>query len=89
MVLLAPAMGRCGFPSSSLSEPDGGVVGLGVGGWEGGLGGGGAVRGGACWAGDAEPDLWRCGVEKVAWAVVRFGWVDLDLLLFGVRLRFL
>ena len=39
VVLLAPAMGRCGLASSSLSEPDGGVDGLGVGGGVGGLGG--------------------------------------------------
>ena len=90
MVLLAPAMRRCGFPSSSLSEPDGGVVGLGVGGWERGLGGGDvAVRGVACWAGVAAALVRRCGVTVLAWAVALIGWVDLDLLLLGVRLRFL
>ena len=83
-------MGRCGLPSSSLSVPDGGVVGLGVGGREGGLGWGDvAMRGVSCWASDAVPVARRCGVMVLAWAVVRFVWVDLDLLLLGVRLRFL
>ena len=78
------------MPSSSLSVPDGGVVGLGVGGRDGGLGGGDvAMRGVPCWASDAAPVARRCGVVVLAWAVVLFGWVDLDLLLLGVRLRFL
>ena len=54
-----------------------------------GWGGDVAVRGVTCWAGDADPVVRRCGVVVLAWAVVRFGWVDLDLLLLGVRLRFL
>ena len=78
------------MPSSSLSDSDGGVVRLGVGGRDGGLGGGDvAMRGVSCRASDAAPVVRRCGVVVLAWVVVRFGWVDLDLLLLGVRLRFL
>ena len=77
------------MPSSSLSDPDGGVVGLGVGGWEGGLGGGVVAMGGvSCWASDSAPVARRCGVVVLAWAIVRIGCVASDLPLLGVRLRF-
>ena len=76
--------------SSSLSDPDGGVVGLGVGGGEGGLGGDVMAMGGVSWWGsEPVPVARRGGVVILAGALVRIGWVVTDLPLLGVRLRFL
>ncbi len=81
-------MGRCGLASSSLSDPIGGVGGLGVGGGVGGLGGDGMAEGGVTWCdGEPVPDVRRCGVACLGGLGVGFGGVVPDLPLFGVRLR--
>ena len=67
-------MGRCGLASSSLSDPEGGVVGLGVGGGEGRLGGDVKAMGGVIWWGsEPVPVARRCGVVILEGIDVGFG----------------
>ena len=82
-------MGRCGLASSSLSEPEGGVDGLGIGRGVVGLGGEEMAMGGVPWL----MGCWlllgvrRCGVACLGGCGEGLSGVMPDRPLFGVRLR--